>query len=108
MALAGDYGSAMDRTGSTGRLLEAVYRLVQEALTNVGKHARTDRVEIEVEHHGGDMRLRVADDGRGFDATEPASGFELAGMGERVALLGGAFEVTTSDHGTVIAAGFPV
>ena len=52
--------------------------------------------------------MRVADDGRGFDAAKPASGFGLAGMRERVALLGGTLDVTTSDQGTAVAARFPV
>jgi signal transduction histidine kinase len=99
---------AVDEAALDPELKTAVYRVVQEALTNVGKHARADRVDIDVEHDGGEMRLRVADNGRGFDAARPASGFGLAGMRERVALLGGTLELTTSDQATAVAARFPV
>jgi signal transduction histidine kinase len=99
---------AVDEAALDPELKTAVYRLVQEAFTNVSKHARADRVEIQIEHDGGEMSLRVADDGRGFNAAQPAAGFGLVGMRERVALLGGALDVTSSARGTVVAARFPV
>src|SRR5215211_3166156 len=77
-------------------LKTAVYRLVQEALTNVGKHARAAHVDVAVEQGPDAVRVRVADDGHGFDAAEPTEGFGLAGMRERAALMGGRLEVETS------------
>jgi signal transduction histidine kinase len=65
-------------------------------------------VEIQIEHDGGAMGLQVADDGRGFDAAQPAAGCGLVGMRERVALLGGALDATSSARDTVVAARFPV
>ena len=89
-------------------LKTAVYRLVQEALTNVAKHARAARVDVAVEQTPAALRVRVADDGRGFDAAEPTAGFGLAGMRERAALMGGELEIETSGTGTAVTATFPL
>jgi signal transduction histidine kinase len=89
-------------------LKTAVYRLVQEALTNVAKHARARRVEVTVEQRPEALRVRVVDDGRGFDAAEPTGGFGLEGMRERAALMGGELEIATSSAGTVVSAAFPL
>jgi signal transduction histidine kinase len=89
-------------------LKTAVYRLVQEALTNVGKHARAAHVDVAVEQGPDAVRVRVADDGDGFDAAEPTEGFGLAGMRERAALMGGRLEVETSAAGTAVRAVFPI
>jgi signal transduction histidine kinase len=89
-------------------LKTAVYRLVQEALTNVGKHARAAHVDVAVEQGPDAVRVRVADDGHGFDAAEPTEGFGLAGMRERAALMGGRLEVETSAAGTAVRAVFPI
>jgi signal transduction histidine kinase len=89
-------------------LKTAVYRLVQEALTNVGKHARAAHVDVAVEQGPDAVRVRVADDGDGFDAAEPTEGFGLAGMRERAALMGGRLEVETSAAGTAVTAVFPI
>lgn len=89
-------------------LKTAVYRLVQEALTNVGKHARAQGVEVRVVQDGAGVHVRVADDGTGFDAAEPTVGFGLSGMRERAALMNGRLEVFTSERGTVVDASFPL
>jgi signal transduction histidine kinase len=89
-------------------LQTAVYRLVQEALTNVARHARATRVDIALVREGGEIRVRVADDGAGFDVGRPTEGFGLSGMHERAALLGGRLEVTTSAGGTVVEARLPL
>jgi signal transduction histidine kinase len=89
-------------------LKTAVYRLVQEALTNVAKHARAARVDVAVEQGAEEVRVRVGDDGRGFDAAEPTAGFGLAGMRERAALMGGRLEIETSAAGTAVSAVFPL
>ena len=85
-----------------------VYRLVQEALTHVAKHARAARVAVAVEQAAGEVRVRVADDGRGFDADEPTAGFGVAGMRERAALMGGRLDIETSAAGTTVTAAFPL
>jgi len=89
-------------------LKTSVYRLVQEALTNVARHARAARVDVSVDQAPDQVRVRVADDGRGFDAAEPSAGFGLAGMRERAALMGGHLEIDTSAHGTTVTATFPL
>jgi signal transduction histidine kinase len=89
-------------------LKTALYRLVQEALTNVAKHARATRVDVSVAQGDEEVRVRVSDDGRGFDAAEPTAGFGLAGMRERAALMGGRLEIETSAAGTAVSAAFPL
>jgi signal transduction histidine kinase len=89
-------------------LQTAVYRLVQEALTNVAKHARAARVDVTVVQEDGTVRVRVADDGAGFDADLPTAGFGVAGMRERAALMNGTLELTTSERGTVVEARLPL
>ena len=88
-------------------LMTAIYRLVQEALTNVGKHAHAARVDVGVQRSAEGVRVRVADDGAGFDPAAPTDGFGLAGMRERAALMGGRLELTTSALGTTLLALFP-
>lgn len=68
---------------------DTVYRLVQEALTNVVKHARADNVQLVLVEADGKLSIEVCDDGRGFDPAAPAAGFGLVGMRERVDLAGG-------------------
>ncbi len=75
-----------------GETATSLYRIVQEALTNVSKHAGTDEVEIRFDS-GPELLLVVADCGRGFDPNQPASGLGLLGMKERVKLLGGRLHV---------------
>jgi signal transduction histidine kinase len=89
-------------------LKTAVYRLVQEALTNVAKHARAARVDVTVAQARDEVRVHVADDGRGFDAAEPTAGFGVAGMRERAALMGGRLAIETASTGTTVTAVFPV
>ncbi len=93
----------------------ACYRVVQEALTNVVRHAHARQVWIEFRQRESDVQLVVRDDGVGFnrDAVqrEAARGlsFGVLGMQERVALLGGQMEITsTPGHGTSIQVVFPL
>ena len=67
----------------------AVYRLVQEALTNVTKHAGANDVTLQVAAGEGRLDVLISDDGQGFDPMAERSGFGLAGMRERVELSGG-------------------
>lgn len=64
------------------------YRVIQEALTNVRKHAKTaQRVEVEIARINHELRIRITDDGQ--DSTQPEQGHGLTGMTERVTALGG-------------------
>lgn len=85
----------------------AVYRLVQEALTNVAKHAGATRVSVEVREATGRLHITVRDDGRGFDPDGVERGFGLAGMRERVALAGGTLEIESGPAGTTLRAQVP-
>jgi signal transduction histidine kinase len=88
----------------------ALYRIVQESLTNVVKHARARRVSILLARKNGAVKAVVEDDGQGFDpAEQTGDGYGLVGMRERLALLGGRLEVeSTRNAGTTIAAEVPV
>ncbi len=76
-----------------------LYRVLQEALTNVVKHAQASQVEVNLSRDGQTVRLVVADDGRGFDQRaaksllEQPTGIGLLGMRERLELLGGWLDV---------------
>jgi signal transduction histidine kinase len=88
----------------------ALYRIVQESLTNVVKHAQARRVSILLARKDGAVKAVVEDDGQGFDPAEQTDdGYGLMGMRERLALLGGRLEVESGrDGGTTIAAEVPV
>lgn len=75
----------------------ALYRIVQEALTNVVKHANANSVSIVVTGVGGSVRTVIEDDGNGFDVAAVRDGaLGLVGMRERVLLLGGRFQVESA------------
>jgi signal transduction histidine kinase len=77
----------------------AVYRLAQEALNNVIKHARACRVHLQIRSGEDHLDLLVADDGRGFDLAAEHSGFGLSGMRERIELAGGELRIESSPGG---------
>lgn len=82
----------------------AAYRIVQEAVTNVLRHASATTLTIDVTVTAGTLRVRVADDGRGADpaaagGAEPTAGRGLAGMRERAAALGGTCAVAAQPGG---------
>jgi signal transduction histidine kinase len=85
----------------------AVYRIVQEALSNVAKHAGADGVRVDIREGAGTIEIEVADDGRGFDAARPAGGFGLVGMRERVALAGGRMELASAPGATTLRVTLP-
>jgi two-component system, NarL family, sensor histidine kinase UhpB len=78
----------------------AVYRIAQESLTNVARHAEARRVTIALESGYGRVVLRVADDGRGFAGTPEEHG-GLRGMRERAMLVGGALAIKNAPEGGV-------
>lgn len=90
-----------------------LYRVAQEALTNVAKHARARRVTVELERDGLWVRLAVEDDGSGFNVekamTSKERGLGLFGMQERLALVGGKFHVESRPRrGTKLVAEVPL
>jgi signal transduction histidine kinase len=82
-----------------------VYRLLQEALTNVVKHAQASTVKLAVKLDGDEVTVDVADDGVGFSTDSHSEGFGLLGMHERVRLAEGALSIqSSSGAGTVVHA----
>jgi signal transduction histidine kinase len=86
-----------------------LYRIAQEALSNIAKHARASQVEIRLTRRGRMLRMFIEDDGCGFDAEAAAephqSRLGLFGMKERLSLIGGTFGITsTPGSGTRVSA----
>lgn len=93
----------------------ALYRTVQEALTNVGKHARAHRVNVRIENDNREVRCSIADDGSGVSkktarTSATQRGIGLIGIRERLATLGGtvAFEEGADGRGTRLTASIPL
>jgi len=93
--------------GLDGDAAISAYRIVQEALSNIVKHARASTASVEVLRRGAALQITVADDGVGFDPARTAAGIGLAGMRERVQALGGSFAMDCAS-GTRIAITLPV
>jgi two-component system sensor histidine kinase UhpB len=85
----------------------AIYRVAQEALANVQRHAGATVVELDLEEEAGSVELRVLDDGGGFDpgaipragSMGPGAGLGLSGMAERARLVGGELDVRSAPLG---------
>jgi signal transduction histidine kinase len=94
----------------TPELETTVYRVVQESLTNVVKHARAASVDLAVRCEGAQIEISVADDGIGFDPDGGvATGFGVIGMRERIELAGGELSVLRGpEAGTVVRARLPL
>lgn len=121
-AWAEDSGVAVDihTRGLRGRrfapaLETTVYRVVQEALNNIRKHAQASRVGLIVELHEGELRAIVEDDGRGIDACErqapaaPGRRLGLRGMAERARLAGGRLDLESEPgRGTTVYLSVPL
>ena len=90
----------------------AAYRITQEALRNVARHAGTGEAVVTLAVHDGWMRLSVADHGHGFSRANHGSGkpgLGLIAMQERAALAGGRFEVDSQPgHGTTVSVALPL
>jgi signal transduction histidine kinase len=101
-----------DDVGRLNPELEAaIYRVVQESLHNVGKHAQAQSVNIQMSRENGMLRLMVEDDGVGIAATTNSGRrtFGLAGMRERIAMLGGSLKIISrKGQGTRITVVVPV
>ncbi|MEH2420747.1 MAG: sensor histidine kinase [Nostoc sp.] len=88
--------AAMVNPPMSAAIVNALYRIVQEALTNISKYAQATAVTIEIETTSKIVRLSVVDNGRGFDrGSSIGRGFGLQGMQERIAALGGTLTLET-------------
>jgi PAS domain S-box-containing protein len=89
----------------------AVFRIVQESLTNIAKHAQASHADIAIEKEDGQLVVRIEDDGVGFVPTGPRkpSSLGLFGLRERAQLLGGEATIdSTPGQGTMVEARFPL
>jgi signal transduction histidine kinase len=87
----------------------AVFRIVQEGINNILKHASAQNVELHVVDTDGSIYVLLKDDGKGFNRTERATaGLGLRSMTERAKLLGGSVDIHSDREGTVIEAHIPL
>jgi signal transduction histidine kinase len=91
-----------------------LYRVVQEALANVARHAQASQAEVKLQKLDGAVRMSITDDGRGFQPervvhTKKVKRLGLLGMKERLEIVGGNFTVTsTPGKGTTVLAQIPL
>lgn len=106
---------SVSHRGGGGELPEAVatalFRVAQEALSNVERHAGAASVGIETTQDALGLRLTISDDGQGFDVAEverhPRSGIGLRNMRERLAALRGTLSIESDERGTVVSVFVP-
>jgi len=88
-----------------------LFRLAQEALTNIERHAGASQITIDLRGDAGWVTLRISDNGRGFDtdgvAQHPKRGIGLRNMMERMDAIGGQFDISSTAAGTVVQARVP-
>jgi signal transduction histidine kinase len=108
-------GVAIDFVGGLGDerlradIATALYRIVQEGLANVGKHAHARQVSVLLTRKNGTVVAVIEDDGRGFDPVAETDGFGIQGMRERVELLGGRLRIESGAvSGTTLVVEVPV
>ncbi len=91
------------------RLSVCVYRIVQEALTNVARHSEASEVEVGIQEVENSLLVEISDNGVGFDPETRKYSYGLLGIRERAQMLGGTVEVTSRpDEGTSVMASFPL
>jgi len=104
---------AIERMELTPEMTNDLFRIAQEAVVNVGRHAGASRVELSLRSVDSQVELRVADDGHGFDDAEPFSASEpghlgLQSMRERAELIDGELEIESSSRGTRVLVRAPL
>ena len=107
-----EFDTVVFRNRLDGDAKIALYRVAQEALTNVERHSGASRVSIDVRGHSRGATMRISDNGRGLapredTSTSPNSGLGLRNMQERIEQLDGTLRVLSSKSGTVIEASVP-
>ncbi len=99
-----------DSRGYSDLVLMTLYRVIQEGLTNIHKHAGASQVTLSLDFGDERLTLNLCDDGSGFDASgwqERRSGFGLVGLQERLGLVGGKLTLQSQPHGTRLTATIP-
>ena len=90
-------------------LSTAIFRIFQEILTNVARHARASRVQVWMKEHEGNLTLTVKDNGRGITEGEQSTSLGVLGMRERATLFGGTVNIQgTAGRGTTVAVSIPL
>jgi signal transduction histidine kinase len=103
-----DWEAGRHESRLVGEIEDTVFRLVQEALNNAVQHGKPERASVSVSEDGALLRIKVHDDGRGFEPSEPSEGFGLVSMRERAELAGGTLELhSAAGEGTTIIATIP-
>lgn len=99
-----------DLDGIAPEVAITAYRVAQEALSNVVKHARARHAHVRMARRGGMLHIEIEDDGTGFDAAARREGIGIAGMRERVQALDGSFALASDPvaGGTRIAIALPL
>jgi signal transduction histidine kinase len=104
--------ATIERIKMPAEMAGDLFRIVQEAVVNAGRHAEADAVSINLRTAGGNVELRVTDNGRGFDAHDPMRAPDpghlgLASIRERAELLDGLLDIASSDRGTRVLVRVP-
>jgi signal transduction histidine kinase len=103
-----DYTIALNHSFSEEIKL-TVYRIIQEALTNIIKHSKADAVKVELQTFPEHLYLSIQDNGRGFNPDRNTTGFGLQGMRERVTALKGKIEIDSNlNRGCTIVINIPL
>ncbi|MDX2141452.1 MAG: sensor histidine kinase [Chloroflexota bacterium] len=79
---------------------EAIFRIAQEALTNIARHARAQQVILRLHAPGETVQLEIVDDGHGFDTDAPVQGMGLGNMKARASAIGGTLDIVSGTGGT--------
>ena len=100
-----------DSRGYSSLVLMTLYRVVQEGLTNIHKHAGASQVTLALDFGGEQVRLNLSDNGSGFDAAgwrdKQQRGFGLVGLQERLGLVGGKLALQSLPQATTLSATIP-
>jgi signal transduction histidine kinase len=99
----------------SGAVRHTIFRVTQESLSNVYRHARASKVAVELASRGGTLSVRIEDDGRGIDRAagvslgQPLLGVGIPGMRARIEQLGGHLDIASGPHGgAVVSATIPL
>jgi signal transduction histidine kinase len=88
---------------------QAIYRVTQEALANIARHSRANKVEVQVIYHTDSIEVAITDNGQGFNAAKKSSGMGLLSMRERVEMIHGKLIIESSPNlGTRIIIQTPI
>jgi signal transduction histidine kinase len=85
-----------------------VFRVIQEALTNVYRHSGSEDARIEINQDSDRVLIRIRDFGKGIGPAGPTGGVGISGMKERLKQLNGEFRITKAEPGTLVEAIIPL